>query len=42
MLQVQGQLIECGAVTQGEAIETGANVRVIDLRGDLLVVEREE
>lgn len=42
MLQVQGQLIECGAVTQGESIETGANVRVIDLRGDLLVVEREE
>lgn len=42
MVQVQGQLIECGAVTQGEAIETGANVRVVDLRGDLLVVEREE
>lgn len=41
MVQVQGQLMECGAVTEGEAIGTGASVRVVDLRGDLLVVERE-
>lgn len=42
MLQVQTQLTEFSAVTMGdEALPTGAIVRVTDLRGDVLVVERE-
>ena len=40
---VQGQLRELSAVTAGEeTIRTGTQVRVTDLRGDTVVVERED
>lgn len=42
ILHVQGRLTEYGAVTHGPAIETGTQVRVVDVRGDLLVVELED
>jgi|MucameStandDraft_1065616.scaffolds.fasta_scaffold08306_6 membrane protein implicated in regulation of membrane protease activity len=42
MVQVQGQLRECSAITEGDAIPTGTSVRIVDLRGDMLIVEREE
>lgn len=42
MLQVQGQLNEFSAITMSsEPLSTGAVVRVTDLRGELLVVEKE-
>ena len=43
MLKVQSSLVECAAVTRSaEPLETGAPVRVIDVIGDTLVVERDE
>ncbi len=43
MLKVQSSLIECSAITHEPApLETGAPVRVIDVIGDTLVVERSE
>lgn len=43
MLQLQGSLRECEAITLSEqALPTGTVVRVTDLRNGLLVVEQEE
>lgn len=43
MLKVQSSLIECTAVTrESTPLETGAPIRVIDVIGDTLVVERAE
>ena len=43
MLKVQSSLVECAAVTRSaEPLETGAPVRVVDVIGDTLVVERDE
>ena len=40
-IMIQGSLRECEAVTEGfETIPTGAGVRVVDVIGDTLVVER--
>ena len=36
------QLMELDAVTEGEALPTGMQVRVTDLSGGLLVVERDD
>ena len=36
------QLMELDAVTEGEAMPTGTQVRVTDLSGGLLVVERDD
>lgn len=42
MVQVQGQLNEFSAITlDEETLSTGSTVRIIDLRGDTLVVEKE-
>lgn len=43
MLKVQSSLVECSAIThETEPLETGASIRVTDVIGDLLVVERAE
>lgn len=43
MLQVQGSYTECSAVSMAnEPLPANTAVRVIDVRGDILVVEREE
>ncbi len=40
-LTLQERFVEVNAITDGEAIPTGAFVRVVDVRADVLVVERE-
>lgn len=43
MVQVQGRLMECEAISFSEkGLATGSIVRVVDLRNDLLVVEEEQ
>ncbi len=42
MIHIQGRYMECNAVTEGsETLKTGELIRVVDVRGDLLVVEKE-
>ena len=40
-LCVQGSFVECEARTQGEALSTGQSVRVTDVHGGALIVEKE-
>ncbi len=40
-LTLQERFVEVNAITEGEAIPTGAFVRVVDVRADVLVVEKE-
>lgn len=41
-LNLQGRYVECSAITAGEKqLPTGAVVRIIDLRNDILVVEED-
>lgn len=43
MVQVQGSYMECSAISEGkEGISTGSNVRIVDMVGNVLVVEKEE
>lgn len=43
MVQIQGSYMECSAISEGEeGISTGSNVRVVDMIGNVLVVEKEE
>lgn len=42
MINIQGRYTECNAATEGdEALQTGTLIRVVDVRGDLLIVEKE-
>ncbi len=41
-LTLQERFVEVNAITEGEAIPTGAFVRVVDIRADALVVEKED
>ncbi len=39
---VQGRYIECEAMAQGEELHTGEIVRVVDVRNDILLVEKDQ
>ncbi len=41
-LTLQERFVEVNAITEGKAIPTGAYVRVVDVRADVLVVEKED
>ncbi|HWR22433.1 MAG TPA: hypothetical protein VN366_03060 [Feifaniaceae bacterium] len=41
-LTLQERFVEVNAITEGKAIPTGAFVRVVDVRADVLVVEKED
>ncbi len=40
-ITVQGRFIESSAITFGEALKMGTSVRVIDIRSDVVVVEKD-
>jgi hypothetical protein len=41
-IQVQGRYIECEAMAQGGELHTGEIVRVVDVRNDILIVEKDQ